>query len=457
GIAALKPSGETFEEIEVEHDRQLIRQYVRFLLTRTGFLPPPWVVEGLTQVIMDIEVSERDIKIGRLDARRGAPLSPLLDPEKPFDVNSTATGDMTGLTTEAGLMVSDLTSSAAKKSDTANPTSSVGDRPFHVVLTHTALLPWDTFFAVTADAPEAANPMGDCLWAKQAYAFVHFCLFRADGKYRQAYATFVRRLANEPLSETLFSQCFQMSYQDLTRELRTYIAYPRHVFRHIKLAEEGKLVADLTFREATQGEVGRIKGDAQRLAGRHEDALLTLRTAYARGERDAALLAALGVAENHAGQTERARKFLEAAAKLGTDRPSAWVTLARLRLDEAKAAPAAAGELSAAQMAAVLAPLLKARALHHVVPEVYTTMAEAWMGSAAAPTLANIHVIGEGVTQFPSDSTLALHTAQLYARAGDPKNAAEVARLGARFAADAVARERFETYLAQLPPLAANP
>ena len=60
---------------------------------------------------------------------------------------------------------------------------------------------------------------------------------------------------------------------------------------------------------------------------------------YVRGERDPRLLAALGLDEKLAGHDERARKFLEAAAAGIAVRARAWLELARLRFDDAKAKP----------------------------------------------------------------------------------------------------------------------
>lgn len=281
---------------------------------------------------------------------------------------------------------------------------------------------------------------------------MHMCQFRADGKFKEPLGKFLQRLANEPLSESLFRECFQMSYADMLKELDAYVTYPRHQFRSIKLTEAGRLTAaDVKFRAATQGEIARIKGDAQRLAGREADALLGYRVAYARGERDPALLAALGVAESKDGQAGRAGQFLEASAKLGADRPSAYVALSRIRLDAARQKPEEAGKLSLSQTANVLAPLFKARALKPSLPETYAVMAEAWALSAVAPNPANVHVIGEGVMKFPFETELAYLTAELYSRVGDVRNATDVAQMGLRFASDAVTRSRFEKFLASLP------
>jgi len=452
GSATYTPEDGSSAELPVDYNRELYRQYVRFLLSRSDNPPPPWLIEGTIQVIMDMEFRDRLINYGRLDPKKGAPLAALLTPGGMLDVNASPDGSGGGTTMNAGSMVMLMTAAGGASGETGEADVYVGDRPFNLALMHRPLMPLGQFFAVPAGSREARNPLGNRLWAKQAYAFVHLCLFSADGKFQQPFATFVHRLANEPASERLFKECFQLSYAEMLKEIYAYIRYPRHKFRDIKLTEEGRLTAtDVEFRPATQGEIGRIKGDAQRLAGRHAEALLTLRVAYARGERDPALLAALGVAEHHAGHSERARTFLEAAARLGMDRPAAYVGLARLRLAEARQKSAPGGQLDAPAIAMVLAPLLKARQLKPALPDTYILMAEAWSLSVVPPTAANIHLLGEGIMQFPFDSSLTLHAAQLYVRAGDFTAATEVARMGLRFAPDAASRARFQEFLATLP------
>ncbi len=413
GSALMVPGQGVFQTgVEVDSVRQLQREYVRFLLARSRFQPPAWLVEGFTQIVMDIEFTDRWVICGKLP--------------KTQPVGGTgATGG-----------------------DDFDASAEVGDLPFNAALQLRVLMPLEKLFAVAADDPMARDPLGQSLWAKQAYAFVHLCMFRADGKLAQPFAQFIQRLQHEKLDELLFRECFGLSYGDMDAELRGYIAFTQYKYRTSRLDKEARITAtDTVLRAATEAEIGRIKGDAQRLAGRRSDALVSYRAAYMRGEREPALLAALGTEEMQDGEPARARQFLEAAAKLGTDRPSAYVALAKLRLDEARAKPAAGDKLSAAQTAAVLEPLFRARALKPALPGTYQAMATAWTLSVVVPTPAHIGVLEEGVGRFPTDADLSGQTAQLYVRAGDPAAAAKVARLGLRHATDEATRRRFEAFL----------
>ena len=431
-IALRRPTGGTYEELRIEHTRVIDREYTRYLLSfGRERPPPPWLIEGVAQMAMDMELTSKTIKYGLVDISRGMPESNETEAE-----------------IDADNMIIAMTGSSSET--TENAAAAVGDRPFPLVLQRQPLIPLEQFFAVSADAPEALHPLVNSRWAKQAYALVHFCQFKRDGKLKDALTRFDERLATEPLSESLFQECFGLSYAQTLDQLKRYLNNPRHVFRHIKLARGHELVAeDIEFRAATQGEIARIQGDALRLANRPAAALQTYRIAYARGERDTALLAALGVAELDAGQTRRAQTLLETATQQATARSSAWNALARLRLEAAIAQPAASGRLDATQLAAVLAPLLEARARQPVGVETYQLMAKAWSNSAIEPSPANIHLLGEGVMRFPFDAKLTRDTAALYLRAGDAPNAVAVAEMGLRFSSDESTRRSLRSLISQ--------
>ena len=421
-------SGTLTSNFEVDPYKQLYREYVRYLLSQGG-RTPAWLQEGLAQIVMAMEFTPKWIIFGKIDSSAYRPA------QAPVTSDGTAPPDGT-------------------EEEGVSPDVMVGDRSFNVALQRRRLIPLDRFFAVTDTDTEAKNPLGSNRWAKQAYAFVHLCLYGQNGRYKQAFAEFTKRLDTEPVSEALFQECFKMSYADMLIQLRGYIGFTNHTYQTFRLKPGGRPLggAPVELREATQSEVGRIKGDAQRLAGQAERALFTYRVAYARGEREPALLASLGQAESAAGQTERALTVMETAAKTGLPRPSAQVELARLRLAAAKARPAGAGgRLDDAQLAAVLDPLFKVRPLRPALPETYQTIAEAWLAAATPPKPNQLAVLVEGLRLFPGDNPQFLRFAEIYLRLGDPASAAKVAQAGLNLAPDADARTRFQQFLTSLP------
>lgn len=416
----LQEIGSDSAEYDVDHYKQLYREYIHYLLSQNQVSPPAWLQEGLAQIIMDIDLNDRTLIYGKIDTLKGA-----------------ATG--------TGLQADD---DSTPQADTV-----VGERPFNVVLQHRLFIPLDQFFAITTDSPEAQSPLGNNLWAKQAYAFVHFCLFGENLRYQKALGLFVDRLAHEPLSEELFKDCFKVGYKQMTRELGGYILHTRHKYQKYTLTNDDRFTAKtVELREATTAEVGLIKGDALRLGGHPDAAYTAYRSAYLRGSREPALLAGMGVTESALAHPDRARELLEAAGKAGTKLPSAYVDLARLRLDDALAHPAADGKLSVGQMSSVLSLLFEARKYQPPLPETYELIAEAWAQSSVPPKPANLSVLDEGIRTFPRDTALSYSAAQLYVQAGENPVAASIARLGLRFSPDAPTKSRFEQLLATLPP-----
>lgn len=405
-------------DYEVDHYKQLYREYVRYLLSQSQVRAPAWVEEGLAQIVMDIDLDDSRLIYGKVDSRRGA------------------------VSGGGGVAGSDDVDPAAMAD------AVVGEQPFNVVLQHRRFIPFDRFFAITAGSPEAQCPLGNNLWAKQAYAFVHFCLFGEDLRYRAALTTFIARLAREPLSEELFRECFKVDYRRMADELRGYLRHTRHKYQRYALQPGDQLTArSIELREATPAEIALIKGDALRLGGHLEPALAAYRSGYLRGAREPDLLAAMGVTEGTLNHHDRARELLEPAVKAGVRRPSAYVELARLRL-----AAAGGGKLSARQLGLVLSPLFESRKYEPPLPETYGLIATAWTQSAVAPTPGNLAVLDEGIRAFPRDSALLHGAARLYHQAGAQATAASIARLGLRYATDAAAQARFEELLAALPP-----
>ena len=405
-------------EIEFDHATLLYREYIFSLLQQSEARAPVWMAEGLAQIVMDAEITDRWLIYGKVNTFKGAAVG----------------GGQAAEATDAS----------------ANSTAVVGNQPFNYVLRNRELMPLADFFAVGADSPEARAPLGNNLWAKQAYLFVHYCLFGENLRYRDALVQFVGRLAREPLSEALFKEVFQVDYRTMQRQLESYLRHVRHKYQSYELKPGDRFdPKTVELDTASAAQIGRLLGDAQRLAGNLSTAGETYRTAYLRGSRDPVLLAGLAITEGAAGHADRAAKFLDAACAAKVERPSAHAALARRRLEAALAAPGA--KLEPAALAGVLTAVFEARKHPPLIPETYHVAAAAWAASTVPAKPANLAVLDEGLKAFPRDSALVLKGAELYAAAGAPDIAASIARMGLRFAADADARAKFEQLLATLP------
>ncbi|MDI1319750.1 MAG: hypothetical protein PSW75_06085 [bacterium] len=396
--------------------QQLYREYIRFLLSARNVPPPPWLAEGLSQLLMNLHISATEISVGQVE-----------------DPNAQAPE-------RSGLV------------DGVAPAAPSQDRDFNAALGKSRLMPMDELFATAADSNAARLSRG--LWAKQCYAFVHWGLYGDFGKHQKEFITFLLRLDREPLSEEMFKACFKQDYREMLQALRSHIDATRFKFAGVR-ADQGQKIPwppAPTVREATQAEVGRLTGEVLTLAGHPDDARTTMITAYRRGERDPALLAALGLAEANGGDSAKARKFLEAAAAVKVVRPRAYVELARLRLADVRAKPEGAnGKLSSKQTASVLEPLFTARSQPPALPEVYELIAETWAASASSPGPAQLAVLDEGVRLYPRNAGLVYADATLQVKAGQFAAAEPLIRLGLRVTTDADLRAKYELLKAGRP------
>lgn len=393
-----------------DRHRQLFRAYVRLLLSSAQPRAPAWFEEGLAQLLMSMQITDREVTVGELQNPNHT-----LDPD-------------------------------------GRPTP-VQDLDFNAVLGRGRMLPMEQLLGTAHDSAEARSTQGN-MWSKQAYAFVHWGLYGDQGKHQKEFVTFLARLHRQPLSEELFKRTFQCSYKDMALTLLGYAEATSHRIAGVKAQKGQKLPLAPVFdlRDATESEAARLKGETLLAADQLALARQAMALPYRRGERDPALLAAIGLLELRANEPTAARKFLELAASGKTTNSRALVELARLRLDEALA-PAAgpASPLTPTQLAAVLTPLFAARAHPPVTLELYSLIAGAWEQSAVPPEPAHLVVLDEGVKLYPREARFIQRCAVLKLRAGATADAAALIALGLQHADTDELRARFTDLQAKLP------
>jgi hypothetical protein len=397
-------------------------EYVHFLFSRIEPAPPRWLAEGFTELFLEMDYSGSQIGF-----------APSSDPAD-FPARKAL--------------------AARIKAAPGRPLSSwVADPDFQVGVRHGGVLPFKDFFS-GAEAGNADLGGPASAWDRQCLEFVHLCLFGEGGRYRKGLALLALAAMHQPVTESLFQQCFQLSYADLQAALWAYTDFSRDVGLKFPppAAGPGGDPDRISVRTATDAEVGRIKGDALRLAGRLEEAHLNLIAPYLRGARDPQLLAALGQEEAAAGKDERARRFLEAAVAAKTTRARAYLELARLRYAAARQAPAGpGGHLGAAQWSQVLDLLLAARTLKPPLQGTYDLMAEGWEQAPSPPTLDQLSIVVEGVRSFPEDLDLVYRSSRLCVAGGFAESAVTLAQFGLDRSTDPANRERFAKLRASLP------
>ena len=400
------------KESEFEPNRvALTADYVAYILRNRLPALPPWYISGVLTLFGRAKFSEDALTIERLD------------------------------------WLSESGSAALKDGPAAN-------RP---------VLPLAEFFAGDLSQTDPAGGEGLSLWQAQAALFVRWGLGGRGAPRRAALTKFVERAAVEPVTESLFQECFGFDFVTAQQQLAQHLPEAMRERLVLRPPQRPRL-PDFPLRPADEVEIARIKGDWERLEIAFvkaqfptltqkylEQARRTLMRAYESGSRDPRLLAVIGLCEVDAGDDRKAREFLEdAAERTKTLRARAWYELARLRFVAFGAGRAGTPKLTSAQAADVLAPLLATREQEPPLPEVYSLIAEVWSASAEPPSRMQLAVLEEGVRTFPRDHQLVYRTAELNLRHGFPDTARWLITLGVTLAAEPATRARFEALQSRL-------
>ena len=374
------------------------RQYFRFLFTRAVGSPPEWLESGVARLLGSVERTQKGFMIGKIGSFTGG-----------------AADDFQGL----------------------------------FAVARRAMPPLETL--LTASRPEKQEEQA--AWEMLAYAFVHKCLMEGRGKNQEKFLNFAQQASRKPVSEAMFQECFGRSFAQMEKDLWVYVNAGS--FKHMRLTLPKDMSVpkppEIALRDGTDSEVGRIKSSGFRAMNQPALAYNELLAPYIRGERDPRLLGALGVVQVERDQHEKARKLLEAAYAQKTTEAAALVTLARLRLEEARAKPGAVPDrLSKRQVIDVLTPLFAAREQLPRRSELYQLIAETWRYSGQAPTAANLEVVAEGVNVFPRDVALVLAATEVYAKHGFTREATVLAEGGLKIAKTGEAARRFSEIIETL-------
>jgi hypothetical protein len=192
-------------------------------------------------------------------------------------------------------------------------------------------------------------------------------------------------------------------------------------------------------------EIPYVRGKHPQFVGHYTDqARLTLRRAYDRGERDPGLLAARALCELDAANEPEARILLEQAVAARPVRPRVYFELARLRWAELVGQGPGTRLLTPAEIRPIVEPLRTAITQAPPLPEAFMLLADAWLRCAEPPPAAEMSAIAVSARLFVRIPAIGFRVALLQARQGRRAEAAAVIGNALPFVLDADQRRRFE-------------
>jgi hypothetical protein len=264
--------------------------------------------------------------------------------------------------------------------------------------------------AIFESAPPAADDPAAPRWACTAALFARWGIYgRKNTEQAAQFWRFADRASREPVTEQLFRECFGQSYAEVRAELSWYL--PLALTQEAVLDAPMEMPPKIKFRDATNGEVARVRGEWERMESvalapqfpelaesARIQAAATLNRAFKGGNRDPRLQASLGLLALDAGDYETAHHRLEAAVAGRVAGPRVYLETARLRwaaslLDDR-------GTLPPDVLAGVIDLLMTAEQQGPPQAAVYLLLADATAQSPLV-TSAQADALRRGLTFFP--------------------------------------------------------
>jgi tetratricopeptide (TPR) repeat protein len=236
----------------------------------------------------------------------------------------------------------------------------------------------------------------------------------------------------------MFEACFGFGFSELRDRLSDYL--PKAVARSQRFSPRGLArLPEIDPQPATEGEIARVRGEWERLALEYVHRRLpqarepylalarrTLRRGYDAGVRDPRLLATMGLCEADAGNSPKAREYLEQAFALGTSRPRACYELARLRWAEVRKDQPEPKRFSYTELAPVIQALQRALKQAPPLPEVFTLLAEVYARAGFPLQDMEFKELASGARAFPRRAAVTVPIARLMAEHGHRVEASAV-------------------------------
>jgi hypothetical protein len=301
------------------------------------------------------------------------------------------------------------------------------------------LLPLAELFADSLAGPP--EPMARVMLRQaEASLFIRWALDGQGSPHRAALWQFVTEASTATVTEIRFKALFGEDYVSVLNDLSDYL--PWALTHSLRLTpRELPADKDIQIRDATPAEVGRIKGDWERLEmdrvalqfpelvlPYRERAQDTFKLAYQDARNDPGLLAVMGLFYLDCDKPAQADPLLRRAASGHVVRPRVYYEMALMFYKElTKAQPGSAqARLTPVQAAALLGLLDQARAQTPALPEVYGLYSQIAISANAQPGPVLLKVIREGAQLFPKNPPLIYNAAVMLARSGDVSDANDI-------------------------------
>jgi tetratricopeptide (TPR) repeat protein len=318
------------------------------------------------------------------------------------------------------------------------------------LLRQSKMLPLKTLFEVDDKSAHYNETNKTSIFYAQSWALMHYLIIGKAGRGDQLSKFLALRKSNMPLEEA-FEKAFETTFEDMERELRSYVKQDRYNVIRANLKQKIELDTTAEAATLTEAEAQAYLGDLL-LHGRRQEAHKYLEKALKLDPNLAMAHASLGMAYFREGKAKEAHASLERAVAANSQNYLAHYyyayTLSRPPADDAPAINEYSPELAAK----IREHLQKAIALRPDFPESYNLLGFVSLitGEGIDEAIVSLKHV---VSSSPGLHELTYMLAQLYLRKDDYKLAQQVLEQVASSNAPPQLRQHAELLLTEIKKL----
>jgi tetratricopeptide (TPR) repeat protein len=283
-----------------------------------------------------------------------------------------------------------------------------------LLLRERSLLPLSVLLSAGHDSTHYNEKDRRGVFYAQSWALVHYLVLGNDGRRRDQLMRYLTLLDSDQKPEERFALAFQVNYEAMEKELRSYLRSDRYPTQIVTLAEGLQVDRALAAESISEAEASYFLGDFLSHMDRQREAESYLRRALSLEPGHASASAALGILRVRQKRFAEARRELEEAVSGNPRNPLAhyYYALALIR-DEESASPPQGDRLEL-----IRTHLNKAIELAPTFAESYHMLASVNLASGEE-TDASLGLVQRAIRLAPARRGYLLTLAQLQLRKED--------------------------------------
>lgn len=309
------------------------------------------------------------------------------------------------------------------------------------------MLPFRTLFEVDHKSPHYNERNKQSIFYAESWALMHYLIIGKEGMVDRL-GKFVDLLSTSASKEDAFQQAFQMTFEEMEKELRNYVQKDRYNVLQGHFRQKLETDKTMTSAPISEAEAQAYLGDLL-LHSNRKDSEVYLEKALSLDPNLAMANGSMGMAKLRDGKPDEALKHLQKAVEANSQNYLAHYYYAMAMSRGNANGPRPVAGFAPETSAKIRKELLRAIELRPDFPASYSLLCFISLVSGEHLDEART-LLTKAFKNFPGRSDLAFMLGQLYLRTGDYKQARQHLEQVVKSNADDETRQHAQQFLTEL-------